>query len=72
MSDVKLVDAMDPNKNNSPVTVPSEEESTVMLDTAKNTCQWNDQAFNDGDRVCSEGAVYECSFGKWAKTKDAC
>jgi hypothetical protein len=72
MSDITKVDAMDDGKKNSPVTVATEEESTVMMNSANKTCVWNDQQFTDGDHVCSGGTVYECSFGKWIKTPTGC
>lgn len=72
MSDVTKVDPMDPAQRNSPITVPADEDATVMLDGASRTCTWNDQDFTDGDRVCDAGSVYECSFGKWVKTGDSC
>jgi hypothetical protein len=46
---------------------PIEEESTVMLDQASKVCYWNDQEFNEGQFVESEGSVYECTFGQWIK-----
>ena len=65
MSDTVPVDAMDSSKRNSPVAGPVEDEATVMLDSASQTCYWNDQQFNDGDTVVCDGKTYECSYGSW-------
>jgi len=67
MSEKISVEAMDHGKKNSPVAGPIEEESTVMLDQASKVCYWNDQEFNEGQFVESEGAEYECTFGQWIK-----
>ncbi len=72
MPDAIAVAAQDPDKENSPITIPAEEESTIALNIATHGCFWNDKAFKDGDRICNGGLVYECSFGKWAKTKHSC
>lgn len=67
MSEKVSVEAMDRSKKNSPVAGPIEEESTVMLDQASKVCYWNDQEFNEGQFVESEGSEYECTFGQWIK-----
>ncbi len=67
MSEKISVEAMDDSKKNSPVAGPIEEESTVMLDQASKVCYWNDQEFNEGQFVKSEGSQYECTFGQWIK-----
>ncbi len=68
MSDATPVDPMDNSKENSPVVIPSDSEATVIMDAAAKTCTWNGQTFPDGTEVSSEGAIYECSFGKWVKS----
>jgi hypothetical protein len=67
MADKTIVSPMDPSQKNSPVTDPNEEESTVMLDSAANECVWNGQTFAEGDTVESDGAVFECNYGRWVK-----
>ncbi len=67
MSEKVSVEAMDHSKKNSPVAGPIEEESTVMLDQASKVCYWNDQEFNEGQFIESEGGEYECTFGQWIK-----
>lgn len=68
MADVKSVQQMDPSKENSPLAGPVDEEATVMLNTAKNTCVWNGETYNEGDRVNDGTSTYECSYGQWVKT----
>ncbi len=72
MANITPVGPMDPNKKNSQVAVPAEEESTVLLNTAQKVCYWNDQEFTEGASVCDNGVVCECSFGKWVKTGKSC
>ena len=72
MSNKVPVEPMQPNKKNSPVTGPIEEESTVLLDSNQPPCHWNDREYPDGTVVCADGAVYECSFGKWVQQKGSC
>lgn len=72
MPEPTKVEPIQADKKNSPISVPSEEESTIMLDTAKKVCVWNDREFADGERVCTAGDVYECSFGKWVKVNASC
>jgi len=67
MSDPLEVQPMDSSKRNSPVSGPVEDEATVMLDGGNNKCHWNDQEYDDGQVVVSEGARYECSYGQWIK-----
>ena len=67
MSGKVSVEAMDHGKKNSPVAGPIEDESTVMLDQASKVCYWNDQEFQEGQVVESEGREYECNFGQWIK-----
>ena len=67
MSGKVSVEAMDHSKKNSPVAGPIEDESTVMLDQASKVCYWNDQEFQEGQVVESEGCEYECNFGQWIK-----
>ena len=72
MSEITRVDSMDPGKENSPVTGPIDEESTVLLDGSEQTCRWNGREFPDGSKVCADGTAYECSFGKWVTVKGGC
>ncbi len=72
MADITPVAPMDSSQKNSPITIPSHEESTVMMNVANKTCTWNGEDFTDGARVCDSGTVYECSFGKWVKTGSSC
>jgi len=72
MSEKSPVAPMDPSKRNSPVTGPIDEESTVLLDGSQPPCFWNDREYQEGTFVCSEGAAYECSFGKWVRQTDGC
>lgn len=72
MSDINKVDPMDPGKRNSPIAIPADEDSTVMLDGSDRTCTWNDRDYAEGDQVCDAGTTYECSFGKWVKTDSGC
>jgi hypothetical protein len=72
MADITPVGPRDPSAENSPIAAPAADDSTVVLDTAARVCVWNGAEFGDGSRVCSEGTVYECSYGKWMKTSEAC
>ena len=67
MADKTSVAPQDPGKKNSPVLGPTEGESTVVMDASASKCFWNDQEFNEGAMVESEGLTYECTFGRWAK-----
>lgn len=67
MADKTRVAPLDPGKKNSPISGPIETESTVELNIAKSGCHWNGQSFAEGDRVESEGVVYECNCGQWAR-----
>ncbi|MCB1740678.1 MAG: hypothetical protein KDK91_09930 [Gammaproteobacteria bacterium] len=68
MSNPISVNPKDASKRNSPVTGPVDEESTVILDQETNVCYWNGDAFKEGQRINCEGAVYECTFGRWVKS----
>jgi len=67
MADKTAVAPMDSSQKNSPVSGPSESESTVMLNAAASKCFWNGQQFADGAVVACEGTSYECTYGRWAK-----
>jgi len=67
MADKTTVTAMDPALQNSPISDPDEDESTVMLDSAANQCMWNGQTFAEGAMVECGGVVFECNYGRWAK-----
>ena len=61
------VEPMDPEQENSPLSGPVNEESTVMMNVNDQGCTWNGQSFGEGDFVYDGEAVYECSFGHWVK-----
>lgn len=61
------VGEMDQNKKNSPISRPSSDEATVLLEKAEKTCFWNGQEFTDGQQVDCQGEVFECTYGQWVK-----
>ncbi|MGI9336154.1 MAG: hypothetical protein ACR2RL_23655 [Gammaproteobacteria bacterium] len=67
MSEKVTVEPMDRGQKNSPIAGPVEDQSTVLMTAATNTCFWNGQEFSDGDHVECEGEAYECSLGHWVK-----
>ena len=67
MADPTTVDAADPAKKTSEIVGPLSEEATVTMTDDNKTCIWNDQEFNQGDRVQVGGDCYECSFGRWVQ-----
>jgi hypothetical protein len=66
MSDAKTVEAADPTKKTSEITGPVDDDATVLTNTSIK-CYWNNEEFDSGDRVTSEGKSYECSNGKWVE-----
>ena len=68
MADMTTVTPMESALQNSPVIDSGEGESTVILDSAANECLWNGQTFADGTMVECDGAVFECSYGRWVKS----
>lgn len=68
MSEKTSVEPMDQSKKNSPVSGPTSDEATVMLDNAASKCFWNGQEFNEGQQVDCQGKVYECSYGQWVES----
>ncbi len=66
MSEAKAVSAAEDGKTTSKV-VEDGTEATVRLEQEAAQCYWNNEAFDKGDRISVEGAVYECSFGCWVK-----
>ncbi|MCH9670008.1 MAG: hypothetical protein K0U93_01025 [Gammaproteobacteria bacterium] len=70
MSEPTNVQAMDKTKKNSTIVGPVEEEATVMMDLANPVCFWNGAQFDDGTTVSDGESVYECSVGKWVKSKN--
>ena len=66
MTEKTPVAPMDKSQKNSPISGPTEGESTVLLDSASNRCFWNGQEFSEGALVESEGTTYECTYGRWA------
>ena len=67
MSEPKSVEAVDPAKKTSKVTGPVTDDATVLQTAANLKCYWNDEEFELGDRVSSEGKCYECSNGLWVE-----
>ena len=69
MSEKIKVGPQDESKKTSPIAGPLDEEGTVVMNAAANVCHWNDQAFDDGQLIESDGVTYECSFGRWVQLK---
>jgi len=67
MTDKIAVAPMDSSQKNSPVPGPVSDEATVVMNKAGDVCLWNGQSDPDGMMGESAGAIYECSFGRWAK-----
>lgn len=66
MSDPKAVEAADPAKKTSKVTGPIDSDATVLtVEGVK--CYWNDEEFESGDRVSTDGKTYEASNGVWVE-----
>ncbi len=65
MSDPKPVEAVDPTKKTSKITGPVDGDATVLTTSDDIKCYWNDEEFDNGDRVTSEGKSYEASNGVW-------
>ena len=61
------VEPMDPNKKNSQIAGPVSDEATVIMNTASDSCVWNDQTYSEGSVVENEGVNYECHMGQWVK-----
>jgi len=59
------VQPMDSSKENSPVAGPIEDETTVVLSTAKRTCVWNGETYVEGAYVNDGSRTYECHLGQW-------
>ena len=55
MSEKIKVGPLDESKKTSPIAGPLEQEGTVVMNAAANVCHWNDQAFNDGQLIESDG-----------------
>ena len=66
MSDPKAVEAADPAKKTSKITGPVNDDATVLTVEGVQ-CYWNDEAFDNGDRVTSGGKTYEASNGIWVE-----
>ena len=66
MSDPKPVEAVDPAKKTSTITGPVDDDATVLT-TENVKCYWNDEEFENGDRVTSGGKNYEASNGQWVE-----
>lgn len=66
MSEPTPVAAAEPGKKTSTI-IHDGAEATVSMDMENAHCQWNGQSFNKGDRVATDGIVYECSYGCWVR-----
>ena len=66
MSDTKPVEAADPAKKTSKITGPVDDDATVLTVEGVQ-CYWNDEAFENGDRVSVDGKTYEASNGTWVE-----
>jgi len=64
------VDPADPGKTTSEIVGPMSDEATVKMELQDKQCLWNDQAFNQGEQVETEGKCYECSFGRWVEIEN--
>lgn len=67
MAEKTSVAPPDPGKKTSPIVSSTEGESTIVMDASANKCTWNDQDFEEGAMVESEGKTYECTYGRWAQ-----
>ena len=67
MSEPKPVEAADPAKNTSTITGPVDDDATVLTTNDDIKCYWNDEEFDNGDRIISEGKSYEASNGQWVE-----
>jgi len=67
MSDPKAVAAADPAKKTSQITGPVDDDATVLTTNADVKCYWNDETFENGERISSEGKCYEASNGQWVE-----
>jgi hypothetical protein len=67
MSDPKSVEAANPEKKTSTITGPVDADATIVASETEIMCYWNDEEFDSGDRVSSEGKNYECSNGMWVE-----
>ena len=67
MTDKIAVATMDSSQKNSPVVEPVSDEVAVVMNKVSAVCLWNGQPYPAGTMGESDGTVYECSFGQWAK-----
>lgn len=67
MSDIVAVEPMRSGEQNSPVVEQVDAESTVVMEVADRVCFWNGVQYAEGARVDADGALYECSLGKWVR-----
>lgn len=67
MSEPKPVEAADPAKKTSKITGPVDDDATVLTTNDDIKCYWNDEEFDNGDRIISEGKSYEASNGQWVE-----
>jgi len=66
MSDPKAVEAADPAKKTSTIKGPVDDDATVLtVEGVK--CYWNDEAYENGDRIAVDGKTYEASNGAWVE-----
>ena len=67
MSNAKPVEATDPARKTSPITGPVDDDATVLTSRDDIKCYWNDEEFENGDRVTCDGKSYEASNGQWVE-----
>ena len=67
MGNPTAVEAADPGRTTSEIVGPLSDEATVTMSQEENSCLWNDQKFDQGERISVDGDCYECSFGRWIK-----
>lgn len=68
MSDPTPVSPLEDEDQTSTV-FESGDEATVSMSQEKAKCLWNGTEFNPGDRISTDGAVYECNYGCWVKVE---
>ncbi len=69
MADVTPVEAPDSSKKTSEILGPDSDDETVQMSDMDEKCYWNDQEFDTGARVTSDGKCYDCSFGRWVPSE---
>jgi hypothetical protein len=67
---VPQVGAPDPERNNSPVAVETDEEYEVLRREVPGepVCYFNDQSLKHGSFVCSGSTLLRCDYGLWVRS----